>query len=102
MARLRTLAPLVGGLSPMVRAMPKEAESFYVSAPWRALVASIKLERGAWCEDCGAGGRVIGDHVIERKDGGAELDPANVRLLCWPCHNAKTAKARARRAIGKG
>ena len=42
----------------------------------------------------GGGFQVVG------KDGGAALDAANVRLLCLPCHNAKTAAARAARAKG--
>jgi 5-methylcytosine-specific restriction endonuclease McrA len=40
------------------------------------------------------GVRILGDHIIERKDGGAELDPNNIQLLCLGCHNAKTATAR--------
>lgn len=83
--------------------MPKVAERFYASPQWRGLVAAIKRERGNWCQRCGAGGkgaRIIGDHVVERKDGGAELDPANVELLCLPCHNTKTAAEKARRAMG--
>ena len=64
------------------------------------LVARLKRERGARCERCGSDHRLIGDHVVERRDGGAELDPANVELLCQACHNRKTAAARARRAAG--
>ncbi|WP_423804552.1 HNH endonuclease [Novosphingobium lindaniclasticum] len=40
------------------------------------------------------------DHKQERKDGGADLDPANLEWLCQPHHNRKTAEARARRARG--
>lgn len=97
---LRSIGSRIGALAPMVRVLPKQAERFYTSAPWRALVASIKRERGAFCQRCGAGGRIIGDHVIERKDGGADLDAANVELLCTPCHARKTARARAQRALG--
>ncbi|MBX7459543.1 HNH endonuclease [Qipengyuania huizhouensis] len=80
--------------------MPKKAEAFYQSKEWRALVRSIKAERGNWCERCGSGHRVAGDHKVERRDGGAELDPANVELLCQPCHNRKTAAAKAARVTG--
>jgi 5-methylcytosine-specific restriction endonuclease McrA len=83
-----------------VKARPKVVERFYNSPEWRKLVASIKRERGNWCQRCGSGGRgvrVIGDHIVERRDGGAELDPVNIELLCAACHNRKTAKAKAAR-----
>ncbi|OQC19047.1 MAG: HNH endonuclease [Planctomycetes bacterium ADurb.Bin069] len=97
----RALTPAYGLLPPKVKVAPKVADPFYLSAEWRRLVARLKRERGAACERCGSGHRLIGDHVVERRDGGAELDPANVELLCQACHNAKTAKARAARA-GRG
>lgn len=83
-----------------VRSLPKVAESFYQSKEWRELVRRIKAERGNWCERCGSKHRVIADHIVERKDGGAELDPLNIELLCQACHNRKTADARARRVGG--
>ncbi|WP_188853631.1 HNH endonuclease signature motif containing protein [Aureimonas glaciei] len=76
---------------------PKIADSFYLSPEWRGLMASIKRARGSQCEKCGAKGRVLGDHIREIKDGGAKLDQANVMLLCLPCHNVKTAKAKRAR-----
>lgn len=89
---------------------PKTAEAFYLSAAWRGLVASIKQERGTRCEDCGtthdAEGkpvRLIGDHIKERKDGGADLDRGNVMLRCYGCHARKTADERAKRlSTGRG
>lgn len=100
MARLQAMLDRIGGAEPKLRAGPKVAESFYTSTAWRALVADLKRLRGAWCEDCGAGGRLIGDHVVERKDGGSDLDPMNVRLRCPRCHAIKTAAAKAKRASG--
>jgi len=35
--------------------------------------------------------------VVELRDGGAPLDPANVLLLCRPCHARKTNRARDER-----
>lgn len=101
---LRMMPARLRSLPALVKPMPKVAERFYTSKEWRGLMARLKRQRGAWCERCGAGGkgvRIIGDHVVERKDGGAELDPANVMLLCLPCHNRKTAEAKARRAGGE-
>lgn len=99
MSRLRHLPPMVARLPSTLRVAPKVADSLYVSREWRKLVAEIKAERGAWCQQCGSRHRVAGDHVVEVKDGGAALDRGNVRLLCQACHNAKTARERARRAL---
>lgn len=94
---------------------PKVAESFYKSERWRALVADIKAERGRRCESCGktreddgSPVRLILDHIIERRDGGADYDRSNLQLLCTAeggngrdrrggCHNRKTARAKAKR-----
>jgi len=66
---------------------------------WRALV--IRRAGGA-CQGTThegerTGHRLIADHVVERRDGGATLDPANGQALCWRCHGLKTAAARAAR-----
>lgn len=100
MGRLKGLGPRLATMRGRVRTMPKVAERFYQSREWRELVRRIKAERGNWCARCGSKHRVIGDHIVERKDGGAELDPANIELLCQACHNRKTAQARARRVGG--
>src|SRR3546814_17101389 len=85
MGKLKTLAPLVAGLAPRVKAAPKVAEQFYSSREWRSLVASIKRERGDRCERPGCTTptpRVIAAHIVERKDGGADLDAGHIGLLC--------------------
>jgi hypothetical protein len=80
-------------------AAPKKALPFYLKPEWRALVARLIVMRGRKCEKCGAEGvRIYGDHVVELKDGGAELDANNVELLCSPCHGKKTARAKVERA----
>jgi 5-methylcytosine-specific restriction protein A len=90
-----------------LRPAPKQVDSFYLSPEWRALMAAIKAVRGNRCEDPEhrpehprSGVRIYGDHVIERKDGGAPLDARNVLLRCPPCHQRKTAVARAQRYRG--
>lgn len=100
MARLKGLPARLGHHAPKLLSAPKTAEGFYQSAAWRLLIEDLKQIRGRWCQQCGSGGRLIGDHIVERKDGGADLDPANVKLLCAACHNRKTAAERARRARG--
>lgn len=98
MGKLTALGSRVATLPPRVAVPAKRADTLYTSPEWKALVAEIKEERGAYCEDCGSGHRVAGDHEIEVKDGGPPLDKKNVRLRCQPCHNRKTAAARAKRA----
>lgn len=82
---------------------PKQADPFYLSSEWRALLAQIIAQRGRRCEDpacerpSGPWSRIYGDHVVELKDGGAPLDPGNVLLRCAPCHARKTIATRAAR-----
>lgn len=105
MGRLRTLGARLSAMPAKVQAAPKLAEQFYSSPQWRGLVADIKKMRGARCERAGCPTpthRVIADHVVERKDGGADLDPGNIELLCATHHARKTAAARQRRAQGAG
>ena len=82
-----------------IAAAPKVALPFYKSPEWRALVAAVIKARGKRCEraGCAASGFVIADHVTEIRDGGAKLDPANIMLLCAPCHGKKTAQAKRAR-----
>jgi 5-methylcytosine-specific restriction protein A len=96
---LRMLRPTLATLDTRAaRPAPKTADPFYQSQAWRELVDKIKAARGARCEQCRRDRcRIFGDHIVERKDGGAELDPDNVRLLCGSCHTAKTVAARAAR-----
>jgi 5-methylcytosine-specific restriction enzyme A len=105
MGRLSRIAPRLAEPAPRLKLPAKLADPFYESTAWRSLALAIKDQRGWQCEACGRDGRktprlMIADHIIERKDGGADLDPLNIRVLCAGCHNAKTAKARAERARG--
>jgi 5-methylcytosine-specific restriction enzyme A len=95
--RLTTLRPRVSMASQRLQPRPKTAAPVYSSPEWRGLISNIIRQRGRRCEDpaCrspnhGAGGKVYGDHIIELKDGGALLDPSNIRILCSPCHGRKT------------
>jgi 5-methylcytosine-specific restriction endonuclease McrA len=90
--------------SPGVRlaAPAKTVDPFYESTAWRAFARSIKQQRGWTCEECGKDmsrdpRNLHADHVTERKDGGADFDPLNIRLLCTSHHTAKTTRTRATR-----
>lgn len=86
--------------------MPKVAEGFYLTPEWRAYRSAHRAwtaakQGGVWCCICGGTARLILDHVVERKDGGADF-PAyeQAKWYCGGCHNTKTARARAKRASG--
>jgi 5-methylcytosine-specific restriction endonuclease McrA len=72
---------------------------------WDQFVIGLVRERGRICESTlHAGVRsltilqvVYGDHIVELRDGGAKLDPANVQLNCARCHGKKTHQERQRR-----
>ena len=76
---------------------------FYHTPQWRQLIDEIIRHRGRYCQDPQHDstkprtGRIFGDHVIELKDGGQPLDPANVLLRCGSCHTKKTMVERAKR-----
>ena len=104
MARLTRLPARIGALPARVKAAPKVAEAFYTSAPWRAYrsahAAWTKARQGGlWCCICGGTKRLVLDHRVERKDGGADFPPyEEADWYCAGCHNRKTAEARAKRA----
>jgi 5-methylcytosine-specific restriction enzyme A len=103
MLKGRSLPPRLAPMPATLKVPPKQVEAFYQSSDWRSFIDQVKNERGWKCEACGAKGRgirLIGDHIVERKDGGADFDRRNVQLLCLPCHNTKTARARTARAKG--
>lgn len=100
MARLKTLPSRLGRAVARLKLPPKTAEPFYRSAAWRQLVEDRKLDADYFAAKARSrrGERLILDHVIELKDGGAALDPANTKWLTFSEHQVKTAKSRARRA----
>lgn len=56
------------------------------------------VENGVRCTRSREGGhRMVADHVVERADGGAALDPANGQCLCVAHNTRKGAMARAAR-----
>ena len=106
LSRLRQLPGRMGRLPSRVAFRPKVAESFYLSAEWKAYRAAHRAQTkarhgGVWCCVCGGGGRLILDHVIERRDGGPDFPPFDgAKWYCAGCHNTKTARAKAQRVRG--
>lgn len=90
----------LGSMPTKLAPMPKRAESFYQSPEWEATKRAKRAQGPAFCRVCGSTKRLILDHIVERKDGGADFDLSNLEWLCTPHHNAKTARARAARASG--
>jgi 5-methylcytosine-specific restriction protein A len=100
---LRTLPPR---LKPAQQARVKPADtaggaakSHYQSAAHASWARAVKTRDGYRCVMCGATGpRLIADHIVEIKDGGAALDITNGETLCLSCHNKKTADSRRARS----
>lgn len=99
MAKLQSLPTRITTLDTRsAKPPPKTAEPFYLSPQWRSFIEGLKRKRGSKCEECGrTNTRIFGDHIIECKDGGAELAETNVKLLCGSCHTEKTNRERAKR-----
>lgn len=55
------------------------------------------IEDGRRCIKSAPHHRLIADHIIERKDGGAALDPTNGQCLCVAHNTLKGIRARAAR-----
>lgn len=104
--RLRFMPPRLAQIDQRTARPPeKVADRFYLSEPWRKLVASLIATRGRKCEEpgCGRSGcRIFGDHIVELQDGGAPLDPSNILLRCGSCHTRKTIAERTRRMARLG
>jgi 5-methylcytosine-specific restriction protein A len=104
MARLQRMGSRLGAAPSRLRTAPKVADPFYLSTEWRALKQRRRLDPDYYAA-CRRrkypNERLILDHVRERRDGGAELDPANTEWLTMSEHQAKTARAKAERAEGR-
>lgn len=84
---------------------PKVADPELLTPDHRAWREAVIRRAGYRCEAIEVGvrctvgrpARLFADHIVERKDGGAPLDPKNGQCLCGRHHTLKTAKARADR-----
>lgn len=104
--RLTGLPGRLSALPSRVQALPKRAEAFYTSEAWRSYRKRHRewtsaRQGGVWCCKCGSKHRLILDHRVERRDGGADLPPfEEADWYCSGCHNRKTAEARRQRVGG--
>lgn len=75
-------------------------DSFYATKSWRECRNAF-LKRNPLCAHCGTRGRTkpadVADHIVERRDGGADYDHTNLQALCHSCHNTKTGAERRKR-----
>lgn len=79
--------------------------AFWAHYSWGACQQFVFHRDGHRCQICGRTAREIPargrrrlevDHIVPIAEGGASLDPNNCRVLCYLCHQAETAKLRAR------
>jgi hypothetical protein len=107
MTKIKTLAPAVRTIDTRtVKVAPKMADAELQTAAhrdWRRQVlrnAGYRceaVENGVRCTKAAPQHRMFADHIVERRDGGAPLDPRNGQCLCGSHHTSKTVAARARR-----
>ena len=107
---LRTSRPLLATHDTRTaKPRPKQADAELLTPEhraWRLAVCRRAGWRCQWIDEAGRrcdasthrGDRMIADHVIERSDGGALLDPDNGMCVCPSHHGLKTNVERARRA----
>jgi hypothetical protein len=104
---LKTIAPRIATLDPRrAKPPPKTADAYYTTPEhraWSALVIKRAggrcqwVENGIRCTKAYPHHRMLADHIVEVKDGGALLDPANGQCLCVQHNTRKGLKARAAR-----
>ena len=77
---------------------------FYAKASWRRCRDAF-IKANPLCAHCDAQGRLkpadLVDHIVERRDGGADYDHSNLQSLCHQCHQKKTSDERNKRATTK-
>lgn len=67
---------------------------FYGTRAWKDMRDRVQRETGMQCEKCRLQvSRMIVDHIVEMRDGGAPLDRSNLMGLCYSCHAIKTRQA---------
>lgn len=74
---------------------PTGDQRFYNSSAWRK-TSRLTRQRNPLCEVCKANGKVVAsvlvDHLIARRYGGADFNPANLMAMCSHHHDVKSGK----------
>lgn len=110
MTRLRALRSTLPRHDLHVAQVPRVAkatDAFYSTNLHREWRRQVKNRARGRCEWVLAGGQVCGaremkmyaDHIVERKDGGAEHDLSNGQCLCASHHTLKTALEKKTRVM---
>ncbi|GBD48086.1 HNH endonuclease signature motif containing protein [Methylopila sp. Yamaguchi] len=104
---LKTIAPRLRTIDTRTcKPPPKRADAELLTPEHRAWAQEVKrragyrcewVENGVRCDRASPAHRLFADHIDERRDGGAALDPKNGRCLCGSHHGLKTASERAKR-----
>ena len=100
--KLRAAPPRLSLAPIRLKPPPKEANAVYQTPEHRAWAAAVISRAGGRCQWPGCTKaapqhRMVADHVIEIKDGGAPLDPANGQCLCVQHNTVKGVMAREAR-----
>jgi hypothetical protein len=83
----------------------KTADPWYLTPEHRAWREQVIARAGGVCQRSGCGRkeqRMFANHIVEIKDGGARLDPANGECLCGRHHSLVTIAERRRRLSHRG
>jgi hypothetical protein len=106
-AFLKTIAPRIATVDTRrVTVAPERADAELLTPDHKAWALGVKrragwrceiVENGLRCTNAAPAHRMYADHIVERRDGGAPLDPRNGRCVCRSHHGLKTAAERAKR-----
>jgi hypothetical protein len=95
------------GRTTRIAPAPKQVDPYYLTPEHREWREKVIANAGGQCQAVDSTGkrcfktiphvRLFADHIVERQDGGDELDPRNGQALCGQHHTIKTAQQRAKR-----
>ena len=75
------------------RTTMSERERFYRSPEWRAVRETVFMRDGRICVKCKSQENLNIAQILPRsKYRHLQLEPSNLRVLCWPCNKAKAAR----------